>query len=308
VLPPLQKLAQTRAAWAFEARWSKPQILEAWPNLLPFRCDLVGIDAAARSLAGKAPGALTRAESVGLASLIPAPAASPARVVARACTTQPADCPGLRVTTAAMLGPRNAAPDPGLAPQVAELLLGGDANNGRQVARSTLDAGLQAFVTEVLARRLGSLSARNVRDSAAVVVDTASGDILANVGSAGSASRSGAVDGAAAPRRAGSTLKPFVYGLALERRLLTAASVLDDSPVDLDAASGSTSRRIRTVSFADRSASARRSATASTSPPSARCCSSASMRCANGYTRAATAASRATAVITVSASRSVRLK
>ena len=172
----------------------------------------------------------------------------------------------------------------------------------------TLDAGLQAFVTEVLARRLGSLSARNVRDSAAVVVDTASGDILANVGSAGSASRSGAVDGAAAPRQAGSTLEPFVYGLALERRLLTAASVLDDSPVDLDAASGSTSRRIMTVSFADRSASARRSAAASTSPPSARCCSSASMRCANDYTRAATAASRATAVITVSASRSVRLK
>ena len=235
---PLQKLRQARAAWAIEARWSKPQILEAWLNLLPFRGDLVGVDAAARTLAGKAPGALTRVESVVLASLIPAPAASPARIAARACAALPAECPVLGVTTAAMLGPRSAAPDPGLAPQVAELLLGGDANTGRQVARSTLDAGLQGFVAEVLARRLGSLSARNVRDGAAVVVDTASGDILAYVGSGGVGSRSGAVDGAAAPRQAGSTLKPFLYGLALERRLLTAASVLDDSPVDLDTASG----------------------------------------------------------------------
>ena len=235
---PLQKLRQARAAWAIERGWSKPQILEAWLNLLPFRGDLVGVDAAARTLAGKAPGALNRTESIVLASLVPAPAASPARIAARACAKVPADCPVLRVTTANMLGARSAAPDPGLAPQVAELLLGGDANAGRQVAHSTLDAGLQAFVTEVLARRLGSLSARNVRDGAAVIVDIASGDILAYVGSAGAASRSGAVDGAAAPRQAGSTLKPFLYGLALERRLLTAASVLEDSPVDLDTASG----------------------------------------------------------------------
>ena len=235
---PLQKLAQARAAWAIERQWTKPQILEAWLNLLPFRGDLVGIDAAARTLAGKPPGALNRAESLVLASLIPAPAAAPARIAARACAAALSDCPVLRVTTAAMLGPRSAAPDPGLAPQVAELLLGGDGNAGRQVARTTLDAGLQAFVAEVLARRLGSLVARNARDGAAVVVDTASGEVLAYVGSGGAGSRSGAVDGAAAPRQAGSTLKPFLYGLALERRLLTAASVLDDSPVDLDTASG----------------------------------------------------------------------
>ena len=39
------------------------------------------------------------------------------------------------------------------------------------------------------------------------------------------------IDGVTAPRQAGSTLKPFLYGLAIEQRMLTAASVLDDSPL-----------------------------------------------------------------------------
>ena len=46
-----QKIMQGRAALAIERRWSKDEILEAWLNLLPFRGDLVGVDAAARGLA-----------------------------------------------------------------------------------------------------------------------------------------------------------------------------------------------------------------------------------------------------------------
>jgi hypothetical protein len=82
------------------------------------------------------------------------------------------------------------------------------------------------------------LGERNVRDAAAVVVDNETGRILAWVGNAGAASRAAAVDGVTAPRQAGSTLKPQLYALALERRLLTAASLLDDSPVDLETATG----------------------------------------------------------------------
>jgi len=229
-----QKLAQARAARDLEVSWTKDQILEAWFNLLPFRGDLVGVDAAARSLAGVPPGAPNTAQSRVLAALIPAPAASPRRVAERACRAGPADCTVLITTAATMLGPRAPVPDPGLAPQLAAKLLGPDA---REV-RSTIDAGLQRVVQGILARRLAELSARNVRDGAAIVVDNASGDILAYVASGGPGSTSGAVDGAAAPRQAGSTLKPFLYGLALERRLLTAASILDDAPVDLDTANG----------------------------------------------------------------------
>src|SRR5205085_9043863 len=51
------------------------------------------------------------------------------------------------------------------------------------------------------------------------------------VGSSGERSSAREVDGVTAPRQAGSTLKPFLYALALGERVLTAASVLDDSPL-----------------------------------------------------------------------------
>jgi penicillin-binding protein 1C len=71
-----------------------------------------------------------------------------------------------------------------------------------------------------------------------LVLDNASGDVLAWVGSSGALSDAGQVDAVLAPRQAGSTLKPFLYSLALEQRWLTAASLLDDSPLNLATASG----------------------------------------------------------------------
>ncbi|MES2349004.1 MAG: penicillin-binding transpeptidase domain-containing protein, partial [Pseudomonadota bacterium] len=66
------------------------------------------------------------------------------------------------------------------------------------------------------------------------VLDNASGEVLAYVGNAGG----GEVDGVAALRQAGSTLKPFLYELALERKLITAASVMDDTAIDISTPSG----------------------------------------------------------------------
>jgi penicillin-binding protein 1C len=104
--------------------------------------------------------------------------------------------------------------------------------------RSTLDAPLQRFAAETLRNRLASLADRNVEDGAVVVLDNVSGDVLAYVGSSGDLSGAAAVDGAAALRQPGSTLKPFLYGVAIEQRWLTAASLLDDSPLALTTPSG----------------------------------------------------------------------
>ena len=71
-----------------------------------------------------------------------------------------------------------------------------------------------------------------------VIADVARGEVLAYVGGGGSGSTAPAVDGASAYRQAGSTLKPFLYAQAIERGYLTPASILDDSPVQLDTASG----------------------------------------------------------------------
>ena len=238
---PLDKLRQMRAALALERAWSKTQILEAYLNLASFRGDLVGIAAASRALAGKSPDGLGAPESLVLASLLPSPSASPDQVARRACrlsqTMGPAapHCLQLQLAAAELLaGGRRAATVAHLAPQLAAALLTRPATD----VRTTLDRDVQAMVSAALTTRLADLGDRNTRDGAALVIDNATGDILAWVGSAGGRSTAGEVDGVRAPRQAGSTLKPFLYALAIDRRYLTAASILQDAPVDLDTASG----------------------------------------------------------------------
>ncbi len=98
---------------------------------------------------------------------------------------------------------------------------------------STLDADVQRFATEVLQHQLQQLVSRSVRDGAVLAVDNASGEVLAYLGNAGNPTAASYIDGVQSLRQAGSTLKPFLYELALERRLLTAASLLHDAPVNL---------------------------------------------------------------------------
>jgi penicillin-binding protein 1C len=65
------------------------------------------------------------------------------------------------------------------------------------------------------------------------VVENATGAVLAYVGGSGELSSARFVDGVRARRQAGSALKPFLYGLALEARLLTPASLLPDTPLEV---------------------------------------------------------------------------
>ena len=113
----------------------------------------------------------------------------------------------------------------------------GDPTGAWQIA-STLDAGLQRLALVALRHQLRQLRDRNVRHGAVLAVDNASGEVLIYVGNPGEDEGTFYVDGVQAPRQAGSTLKPFLYALALEARLLTAASPLEDSPVNLTTATG----------------------------------------------------------------------
>jgi penicillin-binding protein 1C len=228
------KARQMRAAMQLESRWSKNQILEAYFNLAGFRGEAQGIGAASLALFGKAPATLTGDEAKLIAALLPNPNASAGEIAARACRSGK-DCYTFRVQANAMLGnARQLALDPGLAPHLSAKLL---TKPGMKV-RTTLDRNVQKLATAALRRQLMGLGQDRARDGAVVVVDNASGDVLAYVGGVGGGSTAAAVDGADAYRQAGSTLKPFLYGLVMERGFLTPASILDDSPVQLDTASG----------------------------------------------------------------------
>jgi penicillin-binding protein 1C len=231
-----QKWNQMQAARDIERSWSKDRILEAYFNLVDFRGELRGIGAAARGIFDKQPSGLDDREALILAALLRAPAAAPEAVAARACTLggypeTGEDCAAVQQMARVHLrGPFRVRQSVAEAPHVArELLKIADAR-----VTSTLDARLQRFATQALAQQLAALRDERVHDGAVLVVDNANGEVLAYVGNRGE----GFVDGVVAPRQAGSTLKPFLYALAFERRLLTAASALDDVPVNIATPTG----------------------------------------------------------------------
>jgi len=234
-----QKLGQAVTATRLDARWKKSEILEAYLNRVPFRGEVVGIDALSQTLFGKHPGGLDVDESAIAAALLRGPNATPAVVAQRACGVlqlQKLDCKGVTALAQTALLRQGGMPlGEQLAPHFARQVVVPDA---AATVRTTLDARLQRFAVNTLRRQLAELSGRNVEDGAIVVLDNASGEVRAWVGSSGSYSDAAQVDGVLARRQPGSTLKPFVYALAFERRLITPASLLDDSPAQLATTNG----------------------------------------------------------------------
>ena len=246
-----QKVGQTLTAEWLEMRWRKDQILEAYLNLVPFRGEMVGIDALSRTLFGKAPHGLNDRESAVAAALVRGPNARPAEVARRACgvlllmqqTDSGASCDGLDLYVEEALQRKAFDPSAGIAEHAARraqadwLREHGDTASAREIV-TTLSAPLQRFVTQTLQGQLRELRHRHVEDGAVLVLDNASGEVLAWVGSSGKLSRAAQVDGVLAARQPGSTLKPFLYAQALADRRITAASLLDDSGAQLQTGSG----------------------------------------------------------------------
>ena len=235
----VQKLDQALTATRLEASWKKSEILEAYLNSVAFRGEIVGIEALAQTLFGKHPGGLDAQEAAIAAALVRAPNARSELVSRRACQVlqlQKLECTGVVASTETALARRGGMPlGEQLAPHFARRVVAPD---GAARQRSTLDASLQRLAVGLLRRQLGELAGRNVEDGAVLVLDNASGDVLAWVGSSGDLSGAAEVDGVLARRQPGSTLKPFVYGLAFERRLLTPASLIDDSPAQIATSNG----------------------------------------------------------------------
>ncbi len=284
-----QKISQTVATQVLEQSWRKDQILEAYLNLVPFRGEMVGIDALSRTLFDKAANGLDEREAAIAAALVRAPNAKAVQVTQRACgvlklmqqmpaptlvasraslppegtalarggpslRAAKADCEGLDLFAAAALQRRAFDASQGIAPHFARRLLSASVRLGpvegpaakqkastspaRTVMRSTLRAPLQRFTVETLRQHLHELRGRHVEDGAVVVLDNATGEVLAWVGSSGELSGAAEVDGVTALRQPGSTLKPFLYGQAIAERRITAASLLEDSPAHIPTASG----------------------------------------------------------------------
>jgi len=235
-----QKWDQMEAAREMEREWTKAQILEAYLNLVAYRGDLTGVRAASQQLFGKVPSGLDARESAILVALLRAPGARPQVVAQRGCAiaaiaAPDVACEAIRARThLALSGGYRMIVRAQAAPHVASKV----ARHAGETVVTTLDADVQAFATATLRRHVAELASSALDDGAVVVLDNATGDVLAYVGSTGELSRAAEVDGAASPRQAGSTLKPFLYARAIDERILTAASLVDDSPIAIGTARG----------------------------------------------------------------------
>src|SRR4030043_1424365 len=232
-----QKGKQVLEAWEIEEKWSKKDIFEAYLNLVTFHGELQGVAAASRGLFGKDAHGLDRLESLILASLIRSPSAPSSDVTKRvshlnqSMNWQISEGEIQTRIKQVTLGPNFLHPRMALAPHIARHLLK-DRGNGSPLI-CTLDSRIQRFALDCMIVHVLPLKTQNVRDGAILVVENRTGDILAYVSHSGEPLSSRFVDGVQAKRQAGSSLKPFLYALAFDRRILTPASVLEDTPLDI---------------------------------------------------------------------------
>ncbi|MCK6573396.1 penicillin-binding protein 1C [Myxococcota bacterium] len=236
------------AVWALrlERALSKEAILEAYVNRAPFGHGAIGIEAAARLYFEKPAVGLTLAESALLAGVPRAPTLNnpfshPDRAVARMRQVldrmQALGLVDAERHAQALAEPlRFARRDRSFAaPHFTTWVLTQTPGPGDVV--TTLDAALQAEVEAAIEEVLPTLADRRVGQAAVVVLDNPTGDILAWVGSRDFFGDDGQVDMVRGERQPGSTLKPFLYGLALEQGE-TAATRLPDFPMFFETLSG----------------------------------------------------------------------
>ena len=235
-----------------ERRFSKSEILEFYLNQVPYGHQRRGVVEAARFYFDRDPATLNVKESLALAVLVRAPSGldlkQRRRSLERRLSKLAAHMRGKDLLSKAEY---RAALSEGFefahsrrvieAPQFVHYVFdttGAEVLNSSGRVTTSLDGRLQQEVRQILWNRLQALRSSDVGDGAALVVDNRTGEVLAWVSESNSAGESqGWVDAVTVRRQPGSTLKPFLYALAMEMGW-TAATLIEDFPLSEAAGSG----------------------------------------------------------------------
>ena len=247
------KIREAAQALRLEQLWTKDRILTEYLNRLDYGDLCFGVAAAAEHFFAKPLADLSPAEAALLAGLPQAPSRlNPHRHRDRALRRQHwilgrmhdlGHLDPARFQAALKEAPRLApAHRPFQAPHFVELLRQRHRELFTRPAgasiRTSLDLELQRVAETSVRTHLTQLREKSVRNAAAVILDNRTGEVLALVGSEDFFSPvAGQINGAWAPRSAGSTFKPFTYLLALEHGA-NPATIIADIPTDFATPTG----------------------------------------------------------------------
>ena len=235
------KLLQIWDAARIEAGASKTQILNAYVNRVAMGGNVYGVEAAARTYFGVPASDLDLAQSALLAGLPNDPAGLQPRTHWRQARAR------MRAVLDAMVSAgyiTRAQAQTAARETLHVRSAGGELVAAQQLlfrlapratsspVRTTIDLPLQLFVQSQARDVVAALAGRNVTQAAALVIDNRNGEVLAYVGSTDYFDDAylGKNDGVRTLRQPGSTLKPFLYEYALERRAIRPYTTLADVP------------------------------------------------------------------------------
>lgn len=240
------KITEALSARRLAMTWSREDVLAAYANRVSFGNLMTGAATAASGYFHKPLGDLTPAECALLAALPQAPARlNPFRNLPGVLPRQRHILDKMRALHWLSDEQHRVAVEQKIvlqrfsggfeAPHAVEMLHG--AAQGGNV-RTTLDATLQQHIETIISQRLEALKGRHVSHAAVVVIENATGAVLALAGSRDFFAKDGGqLNGAWTAHSPGSAMKPFTYLLAFERGA-TPASIVADLPVEFATASG----------------------------------------------------------------------
>ncbi len=241
----VEKILEISLAFLMELTHSKKEILRLYASHAPFGGNVIGLEAAAWRYFGVSASSLSWAEAATLAVLPNSPGliypgrnprnlmAKRNRLLDRLWYEGVID-PGTCELAKSEPLPIKPYPLPRLAPHLL-VRLTKEGYKGRKVI-TTIDAGLQERVNNILEQHGIQLAANEIHNAAAIVVEVNTGNVLAYTGNlrqTGKTDYGNDVDVIISPRSTGSILKPFLYAAMLNDALILPNTLIPDIPVQI---------------------------------------------------------------------------
>nr|WP_258032542.1 penicillin-binding protein 1C [Campylobacter concisus] len=229
------KIREIFRAFQLELHFSKDEILNLYLNLAPYGGNIEGAKAASFFYFGKELNELSYAQAALLSTIPKNPNKNRLDRVSNINALKNRVIKMLYKANLIDLSAfKRAQAEPFKNVRIRAVVNAGDYANvafKNQISKASLDLNLQKDMLKILKDAMFSLKAKNANNAAAVVIDNKNMSVVAFIGSHDERARDGKNSALNMKRNTGSTLKPFIYSLALDSGLITPNSQLIDTQI-----------------------------------------------------------------------------